>query len=75
MAKVLKNKFGNVIKITDCRKLDKYMELREAKLRHLKAVRDRYMMYVIDMPKEDDRVVANMIKAEVLYKQMKRTMR
>ena len=71
----MRNKYGNVIKITDCRKLDKYNELREAKLRHLKAVRDRYMMYVIDMPVEEDRVVANMVKAEMLYKEAKRRMR
>lgn len=63
------NKFGNEIKIIDCEKLFEDEELRQAKIRHLKAVRMRYLDYVIKMPKHSDREVNGLIKAEYLLKQ------
>lgn len=65
----MKNKYGRKIKIVDCEKLDKYNELREAKIRHLKNVRMRYLDYVIKMDNPKDMVISNAILAERMYKQ------
>lgn len=66
------NKFGNEIKIIDCEKLVAEDELKQAKIRHLKAVRMRYLDYVIKMKNPSDRVLANAILAEKIYKQARK---
>ena len=66
------NKFGREIKVIDLG--DIYRQVQEAKLRHLKAVRMRYLDYVIKMKSPGDRVLSNAIMAEYLYKQAKKEM-
>lgn len=66
------NKFGNEVKVIDCEKLVVEDELKRAKIRHLKAVRMRYLDYVIKMKKPSDRVINGMIKIEQLYKKSER---
>ena len=61
------NKFGNEIKVIDCEKLVAEGELKQAKIRHLKNVRMRYLDYVIKRQKNDNRVSYNMLLAERLY--------
>ena len=68
----MKNKYGNEVKVIDCEKLVAEEELKRAKIRHLKAVRMRYLDYVIKMKKPSDRVINGMIKIEQLYKKSER---
>jgi len=69
---MLINKFGNEVKIIDCEKLVAEDELKQAKIRHLKAVRMRYLDYVIKMKSPSDRVLVNAILAERMLKQNER---
>ena len=66
----MKNKFGNEIKVIDLG--DIYRQLKEAKIRHLRNVRMRYLDYVIKMKEPSDRVIGNAILAEKLLKQSER---
>ena len=61
------NKYGREIKVIDCDKL--FQEMKQAKIRHLKAVRIRYLDYVIKMKNPSDRVITNAILAERMLKQ------
>ena len=68
----MKNKFGNEIKVIDCDRLFQEKELQQAKIRHLKAVRMRYLDYVIKMKSPSDRVLVNAILAERMLKKNER---
>lgn len=69
---MLINNFGNEVKIIDCRKLvDEDDQLREAKIRHLRNVRMRYLDYVIKMKTPSKSTVNHMLSMEKLYKQTK----
>jgi len=61
------NKFGNEIKVIDLGAI--YKQVVDAKIRHLKNVRMRYLDYVIKMKDPSDRVISNAILAEKQYKQ------
>ena len=63
----MKNKFGREIQVINIG--DIYRQLQEAKIRHLKNVRMRYLDYVIKMANPKDRVISNAILAERMYKQ------
>lgn len=68
----MKNKFGREIEVIDLG--DIYRQVKEAKIRHLKNVRMRYLDYVIKMKNPSDRVVSNAIMAEYLLKQARKEM-
>ena len=66
----MQNKFGREIQVIDLG--DIYRQVQEAKVRHLKNVRMRYLEYVIKMKNPSDRVIANAILAERMYKRNER---
>ena len=49
--------------------IKEFIEARDAKIRHLKNVRTRYLDYIIKMKNPSDRVIGNAILAEKQYKQ------
>ena len=68
----MKNKFGREIKVIDLG--DIYRQVQEAKIRHLKNIRMRYLEYMIKMKNPSDRVISDAVKAEYMLKQAKKEM-
>lgn len=67
---MLFNKFGREIQVIDIG--DIYRQVLEAKIRHLKNVRTRYLDYIIKMKQPTDSVLVNAVVAEKMYKQSER---